>query len=1128
MKCCLPRLWAASVLLGCLAISPLVAQPAYDPVLPVLLNPAWTHVDAVSLPAGSTTLVGQPAEKGEILLASASGKAGAAQLRAAAWLGDIVLHLEFMTGADTRAGLYLEGRYRVELGPEELGAVGASVVELKEGATVPPGTPALAKVGGQPGTWQTLEARFRAPRFDEARNKTESGLIIDLKINGKLVQSNTVVSGWSKGSEFGWEDAFGPTSLAVNAGSLAVRGLSILRAEFDAVQVPKSSGMATNVTKLVDLVKQGDQAFHALGCVECHAVQRDDTSLKTGPNLFGLFTLEPRDRQIASGGEGHRFTIKTDHSYLVRSLRTPQEELAIGERGPQEGKPYPPVMPPFAPTVLSDRQIDAIGAYLMTLNAPQQQGPVSRLVEEKAVQNYDPMADRLQLLVDRTVRIQRGPMEHVSGRSIHIGLPNGLNYTFDPRVLAIAKVWQGGYLDMTGEFLNRGGQGLKPGYESREIDLGANEALLAPLNAEGKPVDFTFKDTKFQDGEAIRESLHSTQDHLDRLAAVNAQFLGYSRDSSKPEAAPVFKYRVGRNTIAVQTDFAADGTVRISVEGEFATPQAFLLDPKVLAGLKVSGGELQGDHWTLPAGQHGAAVAEGKVGVFAHSWHAKPSSFEFRNQPLEIEPSKPNLPAGYTAETYLGPKDNYGRDQLFEALGLALAPDGTLIVATRTAGIWRLSKGRWTQFAEGLFDSLGVQVEDEHGYTVVAGQKAELTRIRDMNGDGFADSYETLTDAFSYHGNYHSYVHGPVRAPKGGYFITLNLDDAGNLDYEYRAGGRYMGTAGGFRGWMIHVPAEGGFEPWVNGLRSPAGIAFGPDGRFWYAENQGEYVGTSKIFLIRKGGFYGHPASLVDLPGMTPTSPEIAWEKVWDRREKPVILLPQSRLANSPGNPAWDTTGGKFGPFEGQMLIGDQTQSNLIRVVTEKVGGHEQGVAIPFITDLESGVMRPLFLPDGSLLLGQTGRGWQAKGGRVASLQRITWDGKTVPAAIHHMSAVSDGFEVKFTRPVPAGVSAQELTAATILKSWVYRDAPDYGSPELDEHVEDVSSMTLSPDRTTLHLVLAKTEQPKIHPQQTARVYRLTLDGKKLFETEAPGFDAFYTLYAFAGGTAAGGSAGAK
>src|SRR5690606_23193953 len=115
---------------------------------------------------------------------------------------------------------------------------------------------------------------------------------------------------------------------------------------------------------------------------------------------------------------------------------------------------------------------------------------------------------------------------------------------------------------------------------------------------------------------------------------------------------------------------------------------------------------------------------------------------------------------------------------LFEALGLALAKDGTLVVATRTAGIWRLVKGEWHLFAEGLFDSLGVEIEDDKGLQLVVGQKAEMTRIKDTNGDGLADSFETLYDSHSYHGNYHTYMHGPARGSDGAYYIALNLAHA--------------------------------------------------------------------------------------------------------------------------------------------------------------------------------------------------------------------------------------------------------------------------------------------------------------------------------------------------------------
>jgi hypothetical protein len=172
-------------------------------------------------------------------------------------------------------------------------------------------------------------------------------------------------------------------------------------------------------------------------------------------------------------------------------------------------------------------------------------------------------------------------------------------------------------------------------------------------------------------------------------------------------------------------------------------------------------------------------------------------------------------------------------------------------------------------------------------------------------------------------------------------------------------------------------------------------------------------------------------------------------------------------------------------------------------------------VAIPFATDLESGIMRPMFLPDGSMLLGQTGRGWQAKGGKVASFQRILWDGKTIAPAIHQVSAVAGGFALTFTTALPAALTSEDVTTALTIKSWTYRDAPDYGSPEMDEHGKSYSSLAISADHKSVRVTLATTMQPVVHPQKTARVYQLSLAGKTLWGESNPSFEAFYTLYEF-------------
>jgi mono/diheme cytochrome c family protein len=1029
------------------------AEPAFRD------NPAWTLTDGVL---------------------STQGPAEGRGLVTRATLTDSITSFEFRAPKGARANVIFMGRYAIEL------------------------------VGN--GDWQPFNVRFRGPRFDAGFTKLEYAFALDVRIGADLRRS-VIFEGPSPVAIWDGEDKRGPTFVVPVEGPLAIRNARHEPADFAQITVPKEAGGATNEKELKDLVAMGKELFTQVGCEACHRVEPNDAAVSSGPNVYGLFRAEPRTREIVEG-EGHRFQVKASREYLHRSVRAPADQLAVSESGENKGQPYLPVMPPYARDVLSDAQLDAIGDYLATLNPVRDRGPVVKLAGLKPEEPYDPLKDSLQWLVGDTVRLQRGPMPGASGRSIHVGNPGGVHYTFDPRVLAVVKIWQGGFLQMEGELTNRGGRGLALGYESREIGFGDREYLLAPLNGAGAPVDFTFKEAKYGDQAADKAALYNKQDHMDLLAAADAQFLGYSRNSKDKSAAPAFKYRVGRNVVEVTTSVAASGEATISVSGNLAAAQGFALNTSLFKGATASAGTLAGDRWTLPAGKTSATL-RGTVAVSTMAWRPTVSNYNHLRQPLEKQAASAQMPAGYSIENYYAPNDNYGRKQLFEALGLSVTRDGTVVVGTRNAGIWRLVKGEWQLFAEGLFDSLGVVAEDARGLVVVAGQKAEITRISDTNGDGIADKYETLYDAHSYHGNYHTYMHGPVRAKDGAYYFALNLAHDGS-GTAYMGGGTVMGTYGGFDGWAFRVEANGKGAPFAKGLRSPAGMGAGPDGRVWYADNQGDFVATSKLFVLQKDRFYGHPAGLVDLPGMTPDSPEIKYDKWAEQREKAVVLFPHNKVANSPGNPTWDTTKGKFGPFAGQMLIGDQTQSNLLRVVTQKVGDQEQGAVMPFIEGLESGVMRPVFLPDGSLLLGQTGRGWQAKGGKVASLQHVRWDGKTVAPAIAAMLATPDGFRIELTQPLGNGVNAELLKNALSLESWTYRDAPDYGSPELDMRNEGSSAISVSPDRKTVFVTLVSKEQTKVHPRQTARVYHVKLASGTLFDGGAPGeMHAYYTLYAF-------------
>ncbi|HET9396771.1 MAG TPA: c-type cytochrome, partial [Nitrospiraceae bacterium] len=200
----------------------------------------------------------------------------------------------------------------------------------------------------------------------------------------------------------------------------------------------------------VDSTGLGRETFESVGCSACHFVEKSATAVSSGPNLFGVFRREPQVREVVEGN-GQHLRIKASREYLHRSIRSPAAQLAVRESGPSRGQSYPPAMPAFSAEVLSDAQIDAIYEYLVTLTESPQGSPVVKPEPVVPAAPPDPLANALEWLITDEVRVQRGPLPGVSGRSIHVGQPNGVHYTFDPRVLGVVRVWQGGFLNMAGE-----------------------------------------------------------------------------------------------------------------------------------------------------------------------------------------------------------------------------------------------------------------------------------------------------------------------------------------------------------------------------------------------------------------------------------------------------------------------------------------------------------------------------------------------------------------------------------------------------------------------------------------------------------------------------------------------------
>jgi len=421
-------------------------------------------------------------------------------------------------------------------------------------------------------------------------------------------------------------------------------------------------------------------------------------------------------------------------------------------------------------------------------------------------------------------------------------------------------------------------------------------------------------------------------------------------------------------------------------------------------------------------------------------------------------PTQSYHPDGYSIVTVQTPQD-----VSFHITGLDSNDQGVIYAATRLGEVWRLENHQWFKFAEGLHEPTGLLID--HDGSILVAQKPELTRLKDTDGDGVADEYQHFASGWDFHDNYHEYNFGPSKDQNGNYFGTLNLSH--NNPDAFTLG--TMGSAGGYRGFAYKVNSKGKFQPYAWGLRSPAGIGASPSGEIFFTDNQGDWVPTSKLHILKEGKFYGHPVSLIDVNGFDREKiTALSVEQLSAMSEKPVVWIPHIEVANSPGNPEWDMTGGKFGPFNGQMFVSDQTQSNVFRVLLDKVNGEYQGAVINFMNRFQSGNIRLNFDQTGQLWVGQTADGWGSQGGKPFGLQKVIWDG-TNPFELLDIKLTVKGFHLSFTEALDGNTVTKDSFNA---QHWHYHYSEKYGSPKMDLNSLDITKVSLSRDRKSIDIEL--------------------------------------------------------
>ena len=454
-----------------------------------------------------------------------------------------------------------------------------------------------------------------------------------------------------------------------------------------------------------------------------------------------------------------------------------------------------------------------------------------------------------------------------------------------------------------------------------------------------------------------------------------------------------------------------------------------------------------------------------------------------------------------------------------EVSGMAFLEDSRLAVSIRKGEVWFLShvfddppnKVEYHRFASGLHEPLGLL---RHNGSLLTVQRAEMTRLLDLDGDDTCDEYQTVATGWGVTGNYHEYAFGPKMDGAGNCWLTLNLGLGlkGEQKSFALTNQTLRVTQALWRGWGMMLTPDGNLKPMCAGMRSPSGLGANLEGDMFYSDQQGNWVAANSLHHLRSGAFFHHPESLasVEQPG-SPIEPVseipdgLPFPEALKRLpilKPPAVWLPYKKVGQSATDIMMDASDGKFGPFAGQLFVGEFTQSSINRVYLEKIEGEYQGACFPFRDSFASAVLRLVQGHDGSVFVGLSNRGWSSLGPASYGLQRLVWTGK-IPMEIKEMRAQPDGFELVFTKPVDKQ-TASDLNSYA-LSSHTYRYQSQYGSDEILEQPLRITSADVSADGYRVRLMAGPLRQHFVHSLNAKGVR--SIEGEKILHANA-----YYTL----------------
>lgn len=378
--------------------------------------------------------------------------------------GDIKLELEVMLPKGSNSGIYLQGRYELQL-LDSWGVKNPKYSDIggiyRNWETDPKlmlkGVPPSSNSAKAPGLWQKLSIHFQAPRFDESGQKIAHAKFVSVRLNGVQIHNNVEVPLYTGGQISKIEVPKGPIMIQGDHGPVAIRNMRYqLLSESDVELSSLSFQAFKGEFKGLEELENQEAIIHG-------KIKKLDVGVAGEEDNYGLIYkgvlhIPEEDKYSFDFGYTGGLKVIVDGEILIENNSADAQgslkksiNLSIGEHTFQliniksAGWRAPKLGMTIKTSSTNPKSFHTYDSY------PPITGSVSPIFVDAA---SEPRMLRAFVAFN-------GNGKRLS-HTIGIGTPEGVNFVYDLSSANLVGMWRGDFVDATPMWHNRGDGSFKP------------------------------------------------------------------------------------------------------------------------------------------------------------------------------------------------------------------------------------------------------------------------------------------------------------------------------------------------------------------------------------------------------------------------------------------------------------------------------------------------------------------------------------------------------------------------------------------------------------------------------------------------------------------------------------------